>query len=85
MTKPNHTAQVEAMAKLAKPWQPDHLAGFKVGDFVKLPNIAAPLEVIELNPPSLLVLRAPSGHELKAGWRAVTKIRTRAEIEEGRS
>lgn len=72
------------MARLAgKGSRPDSLAGFKVGDQVRLPNIVAALEVIDLQPPSLLILRAPSGHELRAGWRVVQRIRTRAEIGSG--
>ena len=85
MTKPNGLQQAAAMAKLAgDEWRPDQLAGFRIGDQVRLPNLDCTLEVIGLNPPALLILRAPSGHELKAGWRAVTKIRTRAEIEGSR-
>ncbi|TQE98439.1 MAG: hypothetical protein FKY71_13875 [Spiribacter salinus] len=76
--------QIEAMARLAgDQWKPDTLAGFQIGDCVRLPNLDCPLEVIDLCPPSLLVLRAPSGHELRAGWRAVTRVRTRAEIASG--
>ena len=76
--------QLTAMAKLAgKAWRPDQLAGFKVGDQVRLPNISTALEVIDLQPPALLILRAPSGHELRAGWRVVQRIRTRAEIGSG--
>jgi hypothetical protein len=76
--------QMKAMTKLASDqFKPDQLAGFRVGDQVRLPNIAAALEVIDLQPPAVLILRAPSGHELRAGWRAVTKIRTRQQIEEG--
>lgn len=69
----------EQSAPADQAWQPDHLAGFRVGDAVTLPNVAVVLEVIGLQPPALLILRAPSGHELRAGWRAVTRIRTRAE------
>lgn len=49
------------------------LAGFRVGDLVRLPCIDSPFVVVDFDPPSLLVLRAPSGRELKAGWRAVTR------------
>ena len=77
-------SQTTPLAKLAgKDWRPDQLAGFKVGDFVRLPNIAATLQVIDLQPPAMLILRAPSGHELRAGWRAVERIRTRNEISNG--
>lgn len=59
-------------------WKPDNLAGIKIGDAVRLPNISATLEVIDLADP-LLILRAPSGHELRAGWQAVERVRTRSE------
>ncbi len=61
-------------------WKPDHLAGFRIGDQVTLPNIAVPLRVIDLADP-VLILESPSGHQLRAGWRACTRIRTRAEIQ----
>ena len=74
--------QLTAMTRLSgKAWRPDELAGYKIGDCVRLPNLDCPLEVIDLCLPSLLVLRAPSGHELRAGWRVVQRIRTRTEIE----
>ena len=71
-------------AQHAPAWQPDELAGFKVGDMVRLPSIDCALQVIDLQPPALLILRAPSGHELRAGWRAVSKVRTRADQDAGR-
>jgi len=49
------------------------LAGYHVGDLVRLPSIDCPFEVIGFDGESLLVLRAPSGRELRAGWRAVTR------------
>ena len=78
-TKPNGREQTNALARLAEPWKPTELAGFKVGDYVRLPNVDAPLLVIDLADP-VLILQSPSGHQLKAGWRAVTKIRTHKEI-----
>ncbi len=76
----NGKQQTEAMAQLAEPWQPDQLGGIRIGDAVRLPGIDASLQVVELADP-LLILESPSGHRLKAGWRAVTRIRTRSEIE----
>ncbi|RFF29220.1 hypothetical protein [Wenzhouxiangella sediminis] len=64
-------------------WQPDTLAGFRIGDHVRLPSVDCPLRVVGLADP-LLILESPSGHRLRAGWRAVAKVRSRAEIE-GRS
>ena len=81
MNRPNGREQADALAKLAEPWQPDNLAGFKVGDQVTLPRIECPLKVIGLQPPSLLILESPSGHQLRAGWAACSRIRTREEIE----
>jgi len=78
--KPNGKDQTDAMAELAKPWTPDNVGGIRVGDLVKLPAIDCTFEVIGLADP-LLILRAPSGREVRAGWRAVSKVRTRAEIE----
>ena len=78
----NGREQTDALAKLAKPWQPDELAGFRVGDHVRLPAIDCPLIVVGFQMPSVLILRAPSGRELRAGWQAVSKVRTRAEIAE---
>lgn len=63
----------------APAWQPDNLAGFRVGDGVTLPGIDCTFEVIALADP-LLILRAPSGKEIKAGWQAVARVRTRDEI-----
>ncbi len=68
----------------APAWQPDQLAGFKVGDQVRLPSLAVPLKVIDLAPPALLILESPSGHQLRAGWRACAKVRTRADMERNR-
>ena len=66
--------QIEAMRKLAgSEWKPDNLAGFRIGDYVELPNINALLKVIDLADP-LLILEAPSGHQLKAGWRQVRRV-----------
>jgi hypothetical protein len=67
-------------ARLAEPWQPDQLGGIRPGDYVRLPNVDAPLLVIDLADP-LLILQSPSGHQLRAGWQAVTRIRTRDQIE----
>ena len=81
-TKRNHAADVAAMAKLAgSEWQPDNVAGFKVGDYVELPNISVRLRVIDLADP-LLILEAPSGHQLKAGWRQVRRVQIRNDGDE---
>lgn len=74
------------MAKLlnseqkAPAWQPDQLGGIRIGDAVRLSSIDCTFEVVAIADP-LLTLRAPSGRELRAGWRAVQRVRTRAEID----
>lgn len=57
----------------APAWQPSEIGGIKIGDAVRLPSIEAVFEVVGLADP-LLILRAPSGRELKAGWRSVTRL-----------
>ena len=71
----NGREQTEALAKLAG-YKPDTLGGIRIGDCVRLPNVDVPLRVIDLADP-LLILESPSGHQLRAGWRAVTKLPTR--------
>jgi len=73
----------EQRAPAEQAWQPDTLAGFRIGDRVRLPSVDCTLQVVGLADP-LLILESPSGHRLRAGWQAVTKVRSRAEIE-GRS
>lgn len=69
----NGKTEVETMAKLAgNEWRHEHLAGFRIGDRVRLPTVNSPLTVIDFQPPSLLVLESDRGHQLRAGWRAVT-------------
>ena len=65
----------------APAWQPDQLGGIKIGDAVKLPSLECTFEVIGFQHPALLILKSPSGRQLRAGWRAVSRIRTRREIE----
>lgn len=60
----------------------DALAGFRIGDHVTLPGIAANFQVVGFQPPAVLILKAPSGKEVRAGWQAVRRVRTRAEIGE---
>ena len=68
----NGRDQTTALAKLTgDQFKPDHLAGIRVGDCVRLPNVDVPLRVIGLQDP-LLILESPSGHQVRAGWRAVT-------------
>ena len=74
MSNTNGKTEVEAMAKLASDqWRPDPLAGYRIGDRVRLPTVSTPLTVIDLQPPALLILQSERGHQLRAGWRAVTR------------
>ena len=74
MTNFNGKQQAEAMRKLAGAgWKPDNLAGFRIGDRVRLSTVSTPLTVIDLQPPALLILQSERGHQLRAGWRAVTR------------
>ena len=61
-----------------KTYKPDNLAGFRIGDKVRLPTVSSPLTVIDLQAPSLLVLESDRGHKLRAGWRAVTRDMTKS-------
>lgn len=69
--------QVEQYARL---WQPDELGGIRIGEAVRLPSIDCTFEVVGINDP-LLILRAPSGKEIKAGWQAVQKLSTKEQTE----
>ena len=62
----------------ADEWRPDQLAGYKIGDAVKLPGMECTFQIVGLNPPALLLLQAPSGRQLQAGWRAVQRVKTQA-------
>ena len=66
----NGREQVKAYAQL---WQPDELAGFKIGDLVDCPTLGR-CEVVELIPPSLLKVRTASGAEAKVGWRVANRV-----------
>lgn len=68
----------------APAWQPDELAGFRVGDLVRLPNVKGALSVVGLKPPSLLELRTPQGAIVKAGWRACERVRIKRRVKPDR-
>jgi hypothetical protein len=57
--------------------EPTQRNGFALGDAVRLPCMETIFEVIGLKDPSLVEIRAPSGHVLKAGWRTLIKIPTK--------
>ena len=52
------------------------LNGITVGDAVRLPSIKCTFEVVAVPDESTLLLRSPSGREARAGWRAVTRVKT---------
>lgn len=52
---------------------PDQLAGFRVGDAVRLPGVDCTLKVIGLAEPHL-ILQSPAGHQLRADWSAVVPV-----------
>ena len=56
---------------------PDQLAGFRIGDRVRLSKVSTPLTVIGLQPPSLLVLESDRGQQFRAGWKAVERDTSR--------
>ncbi len=51
--------------------------GFELGDAVRLPNLEIVFEVVDLEDPSLIGLRAPSGRLVRAGWRVLSKVKRR--------
>lgn len=73
----NGRDQTEAMRQLAEPWKPDQIGGIKIGDAVRLPSIDCVFKVIAINDP-VVTLRAPSGREVRAGWRSVTRLPKRS-------
>ena len=68
----------EQCAPASEQWRPDNMAGFRIGDKVRLPTVSSPLTVIDFPLPSLLVLESDRGHQLRAGWRAVTRDMTKS-------
>lgn len=56
---------------------PQSRNGFKIGQAVRLPCMPTVFEVVGLNDESLIEIRAPSGHVLKAGWRTLIKVKTK--------
>ena len=71
----NGREQVAMMAKLMN--SEEELGGIRIGDAVRLPSIDITFEVVGFSDDALVDLRAPSGRLLKAGWRALTRVRTR--------
>lgn len=63
----------EQKAPASAKWQPDELAGFRVGDSVHVPTLGRCL-VIALLPPALLQVTTESGGIAKVGWKACSKV-----------
>jgi hypothetical protein len=56
---------------------PTQRNGFEIGDAVQLPGLAVVFEVIGLDDPALIQLRAPSGRIVRAGWRVPSKVKVK--------
>lgn len=63
----------EQVAQYRQLWQPEELAGFRIGEMVDCPNLGR-VEVVELLPPSLLKVRTQTGATCKVGWKAARKV-----------
>lgn len=50
--------------------------GFEIGDAVRLPCMPTIFQVVGLKDPSLVEIRAPSGHVVKAGWRTLIRVKS---------
>ena len=55
--------------------------GFKLHDAVRLPNIDCVFEVCDLTDESLVGLKSPSGRIVRAGWRVISKLKTKVKYE----
>lgn len=72
----NGRTETDLYAKLAEPWKPDNVAGFKVGDLADIQTLGR-VEVVELLPPSLLKVRTKTGGMAKVGWMVCQRVRTK--------
>ena len=68
------TSDISLYGQLS-PMKPSQLAGFKIGDLADAPSLGR-VEIIELIPPSLLLVRTSTGATCKCGWRALQRIPT---------
>src|SRR6056297_2795149 len=66
------TDAIERYGQLS-PWKPEALAGWKVGDLADVQTIGR-VQVVELKPPSEIVVRVQSGATCRVGWRALKRI-----------
>ena len=55
------------------PMKPEALAGFEIGDLADCASLGR-VEIMELLPPSLLLVRTISGGLAKVGWRSLTRV-----------
>ena len=54
-------------------WQPDELAGWRVGDLADLPTLGR-VQIAGLKPPSELLVCTRSGATVRVGWRALSRV-----------
>ena len=76
MNRPNGREQADALARLAEPWKPSELAGFRVGDLCDVPSLGR-CRITALIPPSLVELQTEQGGRCKCGWRVIQKVSAR--------
>lgn len=69
--------ELEAMAKLSG-WQPDHLAGWRIGDEAEIPTLGT-VRVSALKPPSEILVEMQSGATVRVGWKALQRVETNQE------
>jgi hypothetical protein len=55
------------------PWKPDALAGWRIGDHADVQTLGR-VQVVELKPPSEIVVRVRTGATCRIGWRALKRI-----------
>lgn len=59
----------------AGPNSPQCRNGFQIGDPVRLPCMETVFQVVGLKDSSLVEIRSPSGHVVKAGWRTLIRVK----------
>jgi hypothetical protein len=65
--------ELDALRKLSG-WTPDVFAGWRVGDHADVQSLGR-VQVVELRPPSEIVVRVSSGATCRVGWRSLQRIK----------
>lgn len=65
--------EIDTMNRLSG-WQPDQLAGWKVGDLADIGTLGR-VQVARLAPPSEVIVRTKDGASARVGWRALRRVR----------